>query len=137
MFRYLFRALTVKFGQHHQRLYTLDSQIQHLDRESLWGLGLWIARKWKHARTKREQAEKDVSWSMRSAEFLRDQWRAQVESQTKPLPRASLLLFHELLLIINVQDSPRGQPERRWRKLFDYERHEILWLTTSNSLRKL
>ncbi|KAE9387085.1 hypothetical protein BT96DRAFT_1005472 [Gymnopus androsaceus JB14] len=74
---------------HHQRLYTLDSQIQHLDRESLWGLGLWLARKWKHARTRREEAQKDVSWSMCNPDFLREQWRLQVESQTKPLPRQS------------------------------------------------
>ncbi|KAJ3791597.1 hypothetical protein GGU11DRAFT_666329, partial [Lentinula aff. detonsa] len=39
---------------HHIRLYTLDSQIQHADSESLGGFGTWLAQKWKHAKTKWE-----------------------------------------------------------------------------------
>ncbi|KAJ3710772.1 hypothetical protein DFJ43DRAFT_1228589 [Lentinula guzmanii] len=35
------------------------------------------------------ERDKDVRYSMRSPEFLRQQWHAQVEASTKPLPRQS------------------------------------------------
>ncbi|KAJ3732470.1 hypothetical protein DFJ43DRAFT_1154503 [Lentinula guzmanii] len=74
---------------HHTRLYTLDSQVQHLDNEGLMGLGKWIARKWHSAEVKRAEGDKDVKESEESPDFLRQQWAAQVAAQTKPPPRQS------------------------------------------------
>ncbi|KAJ3719284.1 hypothetical protein C8R42DRAFT_643548 [Lentinula raphanica] len=75
--------------QHFIRLYTLDSQVQHADNESLKAFGLWIARKWKLAQTKREEAELNVRWSTHEAEFLREQWEEQKIHATQPSPRQS------------------------------------------------
>ncbi|KAJ3730226.1 hypothetical protein C8R42DRAFT_569213 [Lentinula raphanica] len=72
---------------HFIRLYTLDSQVQHADNESLKAFGLWIARKWKLAQTKREEAELNVRWSTHEAEFLREQWEEQKIHATQPSPR--------------------------------------------------
>ncbi|KAJ3793185.1 hypothetical protein GGU11DRAFT_692266 [Lentinula aff. detonsa] len=74
---------------HHTRLYTLDSQVQHLDNEGLMGLGKWIARKWHSAEVKRAEGDRDVKESEESPDFLRQQWAAQVAAQTKPPPRQS------------------------------------------------
>ncbi|KAJ3968127.1 hypothetical protein EV361DRAFT_806133 [Lentinula raphanica] len=94
---------------HHLRIYTLDSQIQHADGESLQGLASWIVRKWKNAEAKRFEAEKDIRYSMKDDEFLRAQWAAQVETQTKPLPKQSRLagkkMVEEALRLRTVRDT--------------------------------
>ncbi|KAJ3720315.1 hypothetical protein C8R42DRAFT_582613, partial [Lentinula raphanica] len=72
---------------HYIRLYTLDSQIQHADNESLIGFGHWIARKWKLVQTKREEAEQNVRWSTHDSDFLHEQWEEQKSHTVKPSPR--------------------------------------------------
>ncbi|KAJ3978980.1 hypothetical protein F5890DRAFT_1421989 [Lentinula detonsa] len=69
------------------RLYTLDLQIQHINRVSLERIAIFLVRKWKTAQVRREEGEKDVLFSTRNAEFLRGQWQLQVASATCPLPR--------------------------------------------------
>ncbi|KAJ3817139.1 hypothetical protein F5880DRAFT_1493393, partial [Lentinula raphanica] len=66
---------------HYLRLYSLDTQIQHADQESLWGLVTWIVRKWKLAEAKRIDGEKDVHFSMKNPDFLHAQWAEQVKYQ--------------------------------------------------------
>ncbi|KAF9061085.1 hypothetical protein BDP27DRAFT_1429345 [Rhodocollybia butyracea] len=71
---------------HHLRLYTLDSQVQHADQESLVNLGKWLQHKWHSARTRpRAEADRDIRGSVRTAAFLQEQWEEQVKAQTKPL----------------------------------------------------
>ncbi|KAJ3715448.1 hypothetical protein C8R42DRAFT_549560, partial [Lentinula raphanica] len=74
---------------HYIRLYTLDSQIQHADNESLRGFGLWIARKWRLTQTKREEADMNVRWSTYDPEFLHEQWEEQKAHTIMPSPRQS------------------------------------------------
>ncbi|KAJ3720690.1 hypothetical protein C8R42DRAFT_696843 [Lentinula raphanica] len=101
---------------HHHRIYSLDSQIQHADRESLWGLATWIVRKWKTAEAKRIEGEKDVRFSMKDPEFLRSQWVEQVNHQTKPLPRqsrsAAKKAVQEALRLRSVRDMFRDRVRR-------------------------
>ncbi|KAJ7080664.1 hypothetical protein B0H15DRAFT_997243 [Mycena belliarum] len=72
---------------HHNRIYTLDMQIEHADESSLKRLGDWIRRRHAHSAEKRRDAEKALADSGKSVAFLRAQWALQVEAQTKPLPR--------------------------------------------------
>ncbi|KAJ3716253.1 hypothetical protein DFJ43DRAFT_1006930 [Lentinula guzmanii] len=74
---------------YYTRLHTLDSQIQYIHSASLRDIFLFLVRKCKQASTRWEEGDKDVRYSMRSPEFLRQQWHAQVEASTKPLPRQS------------------------------------------------
>ncbi|KAJ3739895.1 hypothetical protein DFH05DRAFT_1529731 [Lentinula detonsa] len=69
------------------RLYTLDLQVQHINRVSLERIAIFLVRKWKTAQVRREEGEKDVLFSTRNAEFLCGQWQLQVASATCPLPR--------------------------------------------------
>ncbi|KAJ3779908.1 hypothetical protein GGU10DRAFT_381540 [Lentinula aff. detonsa] len=87
---------------HHICLYTLDSQIQHADSESLGGFGTWLARKWKHAKTKWEGGQKDVLWSMWEPQVLREQWESQKHAATRPLPSAKTAI--EEALIKNLEN---------------------------------
>ncbi|KAL0566289.1 hypothetical protein V5O48_015730 [Marasmius crinis-equi] len=77
---------TMKF---YQRIYTLDCQVAHDDRESLKELGEWLARKLTDARGAKIQGQRDMGASGRSEAFLRQQWEEQRTEQTKPLPKKS------------------------------------------------
>ncbi|KAL0568523.1 hypothetical protein V5O48_013464 [Marasmius crinis-equi] len=74
---------------YYQRLYTLDSQVEHADQENLRGLGLWVRRKQSNAAGKQWVGREAVRESEYSTEFLREQWELQRSEQTKPLPRRS------------------------------------------------
>ncbi|KAJ3713041.1 hypothetical protein C8R42DRAFT_593768 [Lentinula raphanica] len=94
---------------HHLRIYTLDLQIQHADVASLRGLASWIVRKWNHTEAKRVDAEEDIRYSMRSVDFLREQWAEQVKKQTQPLPKqsrkAGKTAVEEALRLRTVRDT--------------------------------
>ncbi|KAJ3770611.1 hypothetical protein FB446DRAFT_790316 [Lentinula raphanica] len=101
---------------HYHRLYSLDTQIQHADQESLWGLATWIIRKWKLTEAKRIDGEKDVRFSMKSPDFLRAQWAEQVKYQTRPLPRqsrtAAKKAAQDAVRLRNVRDTLRDRVHR-------------------------
>ncbi|KAF8143385.1 hypothetical protein K438DRAFT_1783790 [Mycena galopus ATCC 62051] len=72
---------------YHNRLYTLDAQIEHTDEASLLCLGEWVARRYRHSVQKRAEATEELRKSGKSTVLLREQWELQVKPQTKPLPR--------------------------------------------------
>ncbi|KAJ7040146.1 hypothetical protein C8F04DRAFT_1254304 [Mycena alexandri] len=74
---------------YHNRLYTLDAQMEHADEASLLRLGAWVSRRDKHSRSKRVEATKALAECGYSIATLRAQWRLQVTAQTKPLPKRS------------------------------------------------
>ncbi|KAL0563866.1 hypothetical protein V5O48_018196 [Marasmius crinis-equi] len=77
---------------YHQRIFTLDCQVAHTDRESLKGLRDWLARKYSDARGVELEGKREMWVSGRSEAYLREQWEDQVAKQTKCLPRKSNLL---------------------------------------------
>ncbi|KAG6834332.1 hypothetical protein H0H93_010415 [Arthromyces matolae] len=72
-----------------QRLYTLDRQVNQDHSEILENLGAWLLRRSQHASQKRVASEAVLTACQHPEAFLRDQWKKQVEAQTKPLPRQS------------------------------------------------
>ncbi|KAF8957681.1 hypothetical protein BDZ97DRAFT_1669429 [Flammula alnicola] len=74
---------------HYQRLYTLDRQILHAERESLRHFGHWLLRRTRHCHEKRLEAEQILEECGQEIALLRREWDNQVVSQTKPLPRQS------------------------------------------------
>ncbi|KAF7364466.1 hypothetical protein MSAN_01108000 [Mycena sanguinolenta] len=72
---------------YHRRLYTLDSQIHHLQQANIRRLGAWLARWWDHCETKRREANEALRKSKQPLTVLREQYKKQVEAQTKPLPK--------------------------------------------------
>ncbi|KAJ7507645.1 hypothetical protein B0H11DRAFT_2218486 [Mycena galericulata] len=79
----------LRVTSYHNRLYTLDSQLEHADEASLLRLGEWIRRRHAHCVNKRVEAQKALGKSGKSVSLLREQWAMQVKAQTKPLPRQS------------------------------------------------
>ncbi|KAF8064953.1 hypothetical protein FPV67DRAFT_1671258 [Lyophyllum atratum] len=74
---------------YHQRLYTLDRQVNHAQTEIIERFGMWLLRRSRHVARKREAAEQILLECGQSEGFLRAQWVAQVRAQTKPMPRQS------------------------------------------------
>jgi len=73
--------------QHHQRLYTLDLQIQHAGFENLEKLGIWLLCHTHHCFEKQKAAEEALVICGVPIEMLQLEWEAQVVAQTRPLPR--------------------------------------------------
>ncbi|KAJ3725522.1 hypothetical protein DFJ43DRAFT_1157442 [Lentinula guzmanii] len=73
--------------------------------------GTWLARKWKHAKTKWEGGQKDVLWSMWEPQVLREQWESQKHAATRPLPRksrsAAKTAIEEALRLRKARDTLR------------------------------
>ncbi|KAJ3710346.1 hypothetical protein DFJ43DRAFT_1009274 [Lentinula guzmanii] len=98
---------------HHTRLYTLDSQVQYADRLSLLGIGNWLARKWRNTQTRRLEADTQVISSAKQDRYLREQWKSQLSSQTRPLPRqtknAGRSAVEEAIRLRKVRDTLRDR----------------------------
>ncbi|KAK1216664.1 hypothetical protein PQX77_020700 [Marasmius sp. AFHP31] len=71
---------------YHNRLYTLDRQIHHLDKENLDRLGQWVTQKYTQAQQKHKEALVELKKQTMSQEVLQNKWADQVADQTKPLP---------------------------------------------------
>ncbi|KAG6906264.1 hypothetical protein DXG01_014925 [Tephrocybe rancida] len=74
---------------YHQRLYTLNRQVDYAQSEILENMGAWLLRRSRHALAKQKAAEDVLRKCGKSEIDLRAEWKAQVETQTKPLPRQS------------------------------------------------
>ncbi|KAJ6558869.1 hypothetical protein DFH09DRAFT_1485992 [Mycena vulgaris] len=77
----------LRISGYHNRLYTLDAQMEHAEEASLLRLGEWINRRYRHCVQKRAEAKKELAKAGKSTEMLREQWDAQVAAQTRPPPR--------------------------------------------------
>ncbi|KAG6807165.1 hypothetical protein H0H92_008576 [Tricholoma furcatifolium] len=97
----------------HQRIYTLDRQVNHLTTEVQMNLGSWLQRRFLHAQRKKTAAEDILKSCGKSLEYLREQWKAQVKAQTKPLPRqskgAGKTAVTELMRLRETRDELRQQ----------------------------
>ncbi|KAG6913255.1 hypothetical protein DXG01_008367 [Tephrocybe rancida] len=88
---------------YHQRLYTLNCQVDHAQSKILENLGAWLLRRSQHAFSKQKAAE-EVLWKCGKPEIdLQAEWKAQVETQTKPLPRKDAV--KELIQLCETRDS--------------------------------
>ncbi|KAL6298593.1 hypothetical protein BKA93DRAFT_820298 [Sparassis latifolia] len=47
---------SLRVSRYHQRLFILDTQVKHLDEESMSGLGHWLSRKWSVCQSKKRAA---------------------------------------------------------------------------------
>ncbi|KAJ7892456.1 hypothetical protein B0H13DRAFT_2234789 [Mycena leptocephala] len=92
-------------GYHH-RLYTLDSQIHHLQRASIRRLGAWLARRWAHTQEKRREATEALEECAQPMTLLRAEYKKQLAAQTKPLPKrtrnAGKIAIEEVLRLRKV-----------------------------------
>ncbi|THU96399.1 hypothetical protein K435DRAFT_819451 [Dendrothele bispora CBS 962.96] len=72
--------------QYYVRLYTLDSQLHFNNQQALLNAGKWLQRKLHLCIRRQRDAKQEFDEAGKPLEFLREQWKLQVKSQTKPLP---------------------------------------------------
>ncbi|KAG6905812.1 hypothetical protein DXG01_000595 [Tephrocybe rancida] len=104
---------------YHQRLYTLDRQVQHARGDIIDKLGQWLLRRTRHALTKRTGAESILASCGQSETFLRSQWAEQVAAQVKPLP-CELYFFQGLIPEAQtLSEQSRGQGKDAVQELIE------------------
>ena len=93
---------------YHNRIYTLNTQIKHLDMKSLHSLGAWLSRKWMKLIDRRANVQKilqGLAEQGKSLDFLDNQWKEQVKDQTMPLKKQSAHLankeLHDIMALLN------------------------------------
>ncbi|KAF7337301.1 hypothetical protein MSAN_02255300 [Mycena sanguinolenta] len=90
---------------YHNRLYTLDAQIEHADQQSLLRLGEWINRRYRHSLLKRAEAEEELRKCGKPTELLREQWSLQVQAQTRPLASPQVEECRKKFLDVVVEED--------------------------------
>ncbi|KAG2130925.1 uncharacterized protein EDB93DRAFT_1255668 [Suillus bovinus] len=71
----------------HQRLFILDTQVQHLDDKNLVLFGSWLSQRWNNCTKKKSNAMQALCELSVDETAVHQQWKLQVEHQTRPLPR--------------------------------------------------
>ncbi|KAJ7854158.1 hypothetical protein B0H14DRAFT_3085541 [Mycena olivaceomarginata] len=79
----------LRVAGYHNRLHTIDSQIEHADKASLGRLGSWLVCRTVHCEGKRREAKRDLAECGIEEDVLREEWKKQVAAQTKPAQRRS------------------------------------------------
>ena len=97
--------------QYHQRLITLDNQVEYLHTKSLQGLGQWLSKHWYSCQDKHICHQAWLDDMGIDEDYLREQWHEQVRQQTKPPPRMIVLVLvllgaHILCRPITEQGKP-------------------------------
>ncbi|KAL6303233.1 hypothetical protein BKA93DRAFT_818113 [Sparassis latifolia] len=80
---------SLRVSGYHQRPFILDTQVKHLDEESMSRLGHWLSRKWSVCQSKKRATIDALQTLGIEEDVLRAEWVAQVEEQMKPAPRRS------------------------------------------------
>jgi hypothetical protein len=94
---FLYSSLRFFLLQHHRRLFVLDTQVRHMQRESLRMLGKWMARKIRQCHERRQDCQRRLEQALAKAGVaendLRTEWKAQIEAQTQKLQREIQMCF--------------------------------------------
>ncbi|KAJ7689373.1 hypothetical protein B0H14DRAFT_2652810 [Mycena olivaceomarginata] len=74
----------LRVAGYHNRLHTINSQIEHADKVSLRRLGSWLVCQTVHCEGKRREAKRELTECGIEEDVLREEWKKQVAAQTKP-----------------------------------------------------
>ncbi|KAJ7234330.1 hypothetical protein C8J57DRAFT_1249271 [Mycena rebaudengoi] len=106
---------------YHNRLYTLDTQIENVEEASLLRLGEWIRRRHAHSIKHRAEAVEILNECSFSLQELRAEWSEQVANQTKPLPRRSKTKGQQAVnavVLLQAAIKTRKQQVREYRTAY-------------------
>ncbi|KAH6894777.1 hypothetical protein BKA70DRAFT_1117376, partial [Coprinopsis sp. MPI-PUGE-AT-0042] len=96
---------SLRVSGYHQRLFTIDLQVDHVRESSLALAGKWLSRKWKVCSDRCAAAVAELESTKLEPDHLEEQWNDQVKSQTKPLLRATNQLANkEIQKIMELKD---------------------------------
>jgi len=106
---------SLRVSGYYNRIYTLDTQVKHLDHKSLLDLGNWLRRKWLATAERKERAVGILGplfTKGMTPDFLRGQWLQQIAEQTKPLKRQSKDLANkEIETILSLLKTLEGHKQ--------------------------
>jgi len=106
---------SLRVSGYYNRIYTLDTQVKHLDQKSLLDLGNWLRRKWLATLDRKERAIgvlMPLFAKGLSSDFLRGQWLKKITEQTYPLKRQSKDLANkEIEAILNLMKTLEGHKQ--------------------------
>ncbi len=112
------------------RIYTLDTQIKHLDNKSTLNFGKWLQRKWINMSARKLKASEILDQLAEQGitkEFLSIQWENQIAEQTKPLKKQSKSLadkeIQEILLLTKNVENYKAQIDE-YRTMIELENYE-------------
>ena len=108
---------SLRVSGYYNRIYTLDTQVKHLDKKSMLDLGLWLRRKWNTTATRKLEAVEMLDGLLDmgiTREHLESQWIEQVQEQTKPLKRqSSKLADKEIFEVLTLMKSLETYEEEK------------------------
>ncbi|KAJ7193765.1 hypothetical protein B0H12DRAFT_1039333 [Mycena haematopus] len=145
----------LRVAGYHNRLHTIDSQVEHADKASLGRLGSWLVRRTVHCEEKLQEARKELATCGLAEADLRSEWKKQVEAQTKPAQRRSkargTAAVEEVILLrkrvdalfqtMTVLQEALGDPKSTAHVLLYAETHvddaRQAWKNAQQKLRRL
>ncbi|KAG2092935.1 uncharacterized protein F5147DRAFT_541870, partial [Suillus discolor] len=71
----------------HQRLFVLDTPVRHLDNKNLVSCGNWLSWRWNNCVKRKTNAMQALRELSVDETYVRQEWKSQVDHQTRPLPR--------------------------------------------------
>lgn len=77
--------------QYHHRLFTIDMQVDYDQKGGLLRLASWLVRRTLHCEEKLREATEVLAHCEIPEARLRALWKEQVDFQTRPLPRMSII----------------------------------------------
>ncbi|EDQ98933.1 uncharacterized protein LACBIDRAFT_335525 [Laccaria bicolor S238N-H82] len=80
---------SMRVAEFYHLLFTIDTQVKHLEKKSFKVMGKWLQRKWLHCLEKKIGAEEILQELGLEMPLLEKEWKDQVVAQTKPLARQS------------------------------------------------
>ena len=102
---------------YYNQIYTLDTQVKHLDKKSMLDLGLWLRRRWNNTGNRKLDAMEVLDGLLDvgiTQEHLESQWIEQIQEQTKPLKRqSSKLADKEIFDVLTLMKSLETYEEER------------------------
>jgi len=108
---------SLRVSGYYNRIYTLDTQVKHLDKKSMLDLGLWLQRKWNNMASRKLEAMGVLDELLDmgiTREYLESQWVEQIQEQTKPLKRqSSKLADKEILDVLTLMKSVETYEEEK------------------------
>ncbi|KAG6904813.1 hypothetical protein DXG01_006992 [Tephrocybe rancida] len=105
---------------YHQRLYTLDRQVDYAQSKILENMGAWLLRRSRHALAKRKAAEDVLRKCGKSEIDLRAEWKAQVETQISQSRNAGKDAVKELIQLRETRDGLKKR-QREYDALIEDE----------------
>ncbi|KAG2079395.1 uncharacterized protein F5147DRAFT_661900 [Suillus discolor] len=122
------KALAFRMEKFNQRLFVLDTQVRHLNNKNLVSCGNWLSRRWNNCVKRKTNAMQALRELSVDETYVRQEWKSQVDHQTRPLPRnVDHLADYNLRLVEErAHQSRLADALSRWKTRLGISQHTRL-----------